>query len=64
MSEPFNLVSVADFERMTRAEKEKYIEALIAHLQTLRTAPIGEALRLSGDERSGSDSGPSDSGVA
>ncbi len=46
MSEPFNLVSVADFERMSRTEKEKYLEALVAHLQAIRQRPIGEALSL------------------
>ena len=46
MSEPFNLVSVADFERMSRAEKEKYIDALVAHLQALQQLPVGEALSL------------------
>jgi len=46
MSEPFQLVSVADFERMTRAEKEKYLAALIEHLDATKHAPIADALSL------------------
>jgi len=40
------LVSVADFERMSRAEREKYLNALIGHLEALRQVPIGDALTL------------------
>jgi len=31
---------------MSRTEKEKYLEALVAHLQAIQQLPISEALSL------------------
>jgi len=40
MSKPFQPVSVPEFERMSKTEREKYIDALIEHLQALRRVPL------------------------
>ena len=44
MQPPFKTVSIAEFERMSRQEREKYIDALIEHLQELRRIPTSRAV--------------------
>ena len=58
MAEPFNLVSVADFERMSRAEKDEYLDAFIAHLQAIKQVPADEARK----PRNADAGGPPDGG--